>query len=365
MRQLFLASLTLALAACSSDALTFSSGVASSTAATMSQGAGGASQGSGGGAETSALASTGAGEGGFQPSGSGGADPGPCVDPLVTPKPAAPEEAALAPAFAQHYAVYDLGTPPGMPAGHLGGSAVLASDPNHLVLVGQSETPSAGLYRIGVKRDACGHIAGWEGSATLLASTPYADASLVELANQTLLYSQWPVARVGQLLPGAKTPSADTALGVMDSPGGLALVPSYLKAAGELRALGWPNGTFFHVAAKPNGALLELGAATPTKTLGGGPGAFAYVPPDSPGFDKPSMLVAEWTGDQVGAYAVDAQGEPLPESRVEFFSKFVKPWGAHFEPKTGDYLFLTWSGIPDKVFVVRGFAPPPPPPTPK
>jgi len=32
----------------------------------------------------------------------------------------------------------------------------------------------------------------------------------------------------------------------------------------------------------------------------------------------------------------------------------------HFEPLTGDYLFLTWGAAMDRVYIVQGFMPPPP-----
>jgi hypothetical protein len=330
-----------------------------SASATSASGAGGAG-GAGGGSISTTI-----GAGGFDPGSGGGGGDGPCVDPSFKLKAADPSEAQLAAAFTKSYTAYDLGTPPGMPSGHLGGCAILFTDKDKLLLVGSSETPEAGLYVIGVKRDACGHIAEWQGTAQKVASAPYMDANLVYAANNTLLYSEWPVAKIGQLLPGGTSPASDVALNVSDSPGGLGFVPSYLPAAGELRALGWPNGTFFHIAAKLNGNLFDIGAATPAKTLAGGPGGFAYVPPGSPQFSKPSLIVAEWSGDKVVTYEVDNQGDPKPETRADFFSSFLKPWGAYFEPVTGDYIFLTWKGVPDKVFIVRGFSPPPPPPKPK
>jgi hypothetical protein len=41
---------------------------------------------------------------------------------------------------------------------------------------------------------------------------------------------------------------------------------------------------------------------------------------------------------------------------------FPRPWGAYFEPVTGDYLFLTWGAGNDRIYLVEGFAAPPPPP---
>ncbi len=102
-------------------------------------------------------------------------------------------------------------------------------------------------------------------------------------------------------------------------------------------------------------------------TLQGGPGGFAYVPPGSPVFANHSVIMAEWSDNKVATYAIDNLGDPIPATRVEFFTAFPRPWGAYFDRISGDYLFLTWgAGPPDEVYVVRGFAvPPPPPPPPK
>jgi hypothetical protein len=81
--------------------------------------------------------------------------------------------------------------------------------------------------------------------------------------------------------------------------------------------------------------------------------------------DEPAVLIiAEWSADTVGVYEVDAQGDPIVPTRQDFFTYFQKPWGAYFEPETGDYVFLTWGPSPDRVYVVQGFVPPPPPPPP-
>jgi hypothetical protein len=289
-----------------------------------------------------------------------------CVSTATTLVPAGPE-APLAPDYAQYYTAYLLGTVPGMPTGHLGGCTIAATDDNTLLLVGNSETQSAGLWSIGVVRDNCGHIVAWQGQAQKIADAPYMDANLPYTDQGVLLYSQWPVNKLGQLLPGASTPSSETDLlpfGITDSPGGLAFVPSYLAASGELRAAGWPSGFFYHIdyAVQTPPLLTVTGASQSTTVTEGG--GFAYVPPGSPGFPTPSLIMAEWSGHAVVTYEVDANGDPLPATRKPFFTSFPAPWGAYFEPVTGDYLFLTWETVPDRVYIVQGFEKPPPPPPP-
>jgi hypothetical protein len=92
---------------------------------------------------------------------------------------------------------------------------------------------------------------------------------------------------------------------------------------------------------------LSVTGVTPTVTLPNNPGGFAYVPAGSPGFAAQSIIVAEWrqsgqADDRVAVYEADAQGDPIIATRREFMSAFPRPWGAYFEPVTGDYLFLSW-----------------------
>src|SRR5688572_22350453 len=148
-------------------------------------------------------------------------------------------------------------------------------------------------------------------------------------------------------------------------PGGVGIVPPGLAAAGELRLVTWPAGRWYHLEVEPDGALLSVTGLGGPGNLPNEPGGFAYVPAGSPGFARQSLIVAEWRRldpslDRVAVYEVDDRGDPLPDTRREFFSRFPRPWGAYFEPVTGDYLFLSWGTGNDHVYVVQGFVPPPP-----
>ena len=354
-------------------------GGCNASSATSGDGGSGASTAGTGGSDASAGGTSGSGAAGSAGTGGSvgldviapGDGPGDaaCISSASTLVPAGPE-APLAPDYAQYYQAFLLGTVPGMPTdGHLGGCTISATDPNTLLLVGNSETPTGSLWSIGVVRDNCGHIVAWNGTAKKIADAPYMDANLPYTDQGVLLYSEWPVNKLGQLLPGASTPSLETDLslfGMTDSPGGLAFVPSYLAAAGQLRAAGWPAGSFFHLGYSVQAnQLLTITGANQVTTLTEG-GGFAYVPPGSAGFSKPSLIMAEWSGHAVVTYEVDANGDPSPTTRKPFFTAFPAPWGAYFEPVTGDYLFLTWESVPDCVYIVQGFEkPPPPPPPPK
>ncbi len=284
------------------------------------------------------------------------------------PNPAGPD-VQLAPEFAADYAAYDLGTVPGVP-NPLGGAVVKIDEQDRLLIAGGSESPGGAIYSIGLERDACGHILGFVGTAELYATTAYVDANLVYKHPGLLVYSEWPQFYFAQLDAVATAPVRRTDLRPlgMDSttdsgPGGLGFVPPGLAAEDELRMVTWPEGRWYHVTTEADGALLNVTAATQTQTLTGNPGGFAYVPAGSPGFAAQSLIVSEWnfdsTMDRVAVYDVDDQGDPMTATRREFFTRFPRPWGAYFEPVTGDYLFLSWGTGEDHVYLVQGFVPPP------
>ncbi len=276
----------------------------------------------------------------------------------------------LAAPFDAVYKVYDLGPVPGVP-NNLGGIVVRPTSPTKLLVAGASETSAGAIYEIGVTRDTCGHIVGYSGTAMSVAETPYVDANLVYASSDLLLYTEWPQFTISQLQGTATTADRRTDLrphGMPDTddsgPGGLGIVPAGLPTAGELRLVTWPGGRWYHVTTAPDGNLLNISAIAETATLPNEPGGFAYVPAGSPGFTTQSLIVAEWRSDpsldRVAVYDVDANGDPLPATRREFFSKFPRPWGAYFEPVTGDYMFLSWGSGDDHLYIVQGFVPPPP-----
>ena len=295
------------------------------------------------------------------------------IDANACPPPPNPggADVQLAAPFDMLYRVYDLGQVPGVP-NNLGGTVVSSMNPNVLLVAGSSENSGGAIYSINLQRDPCGHIIGFAGTATLVANTPYVDANLVYTSPDLLLYTEWPLYKLSQLRAASTVPDRSTdltTLGMDNStdsgPGGLGRVPPNLAAANELRVVTWPGGRWHHVASAPDGALLAINGVTQTVTLPNEPGGFAYVPAGSPGFANQSLIVAEWragnpTADRVAVYEVDGQGDPMVASRREFFSKFPRPWGAYFEPVTGDYLFLSWGTGADRVFIVQGFVPPPP-----
>ena len=121
----------------------------------------------------------------------------------------------------------------------------------------------------------------------------------------------------------------------------------------------WPGGQWYTLDFAPDGAgTFDISAVTQKTTIIGGPEGFIYVPPGSPHFtDFKSMLVAEWSNGKIAAYQIDADGEPIPETRTDFILGLVGAESAVIDPLTGDFLFSTFGGG-NHVAIVRGFASP-------
>lgn len=286
------------------------------------------------------------------------------VDCSDQPGKLAGPEVVIAPEFAELYTTYELGPVPGIPAdARLGGCVIAHDDPDTLLIAGYSEAANGQIYKIGVERGNCEHIVAFSGQATSIASTPYIDANLIYVASGLLFYSEWPVNNLSQILPGQAAPARTTnlgPLGVANSIGGIGFVPPGFVDAGGLRLLSWSGGQWYHMDRQPDGELFTVSAPQQTATLPNGPGGFAYVPKGSPGFDVDHVIVSEWSTDTVGVYQADAQGDPSVPTRKDFFTAFPRPWGAYFEPLTGDFMFLTWGAGVDRIYIVQGFKAPPP-----
>ena len=292
-----------------------------------------------------------------------------CLD--VLPNPAG-DDAILAPKYVGTYFAYDLGpvpAPGGQVLPRLGGLVVAPGDPDTMLVIGPSEVPEAKLHRIGVERGACGHILGFVGEAEEILTAPYLDL-MVNGPKGVVFLSHYPTKQLSQYHPFELTLAAthDLApLGQNQSPGGLNFVPPGYPDAGMLRVMGFPTdhngpGTWSRADINWNGATYDIAPLVKTVDVPYGPGGFAYIPEGSPLFPEQRIMVTEWLSNprSVSSYVVDAEGDPIIDTRELFFESFVKPWGSYFEPETGDYIFLQWEAQPDHVFIVQGFVPPPP-----
>ena len=67
------------------------------------------------------------------------------------------------------------------------------------------------------------------------------------------------------------------------------------------------------------------------------------------------MLVSEFDAGEVAAYEIDANGDPVVDTRRTFVDGLTVAEGALLDPLTGDFLFSTFGGG-DRIIAIRGFA---------
>jgi hypothetical protein len=283
---------------------------------------------------------------------------------LAAPAGAVP---VVAPEFSGVYSIQSLGAVPGLPPAY-GGLAFI--DDDTILIGGRANELEGRLYTIDVTRGVGGHITGFaEAAAEFGAVGEFNDGGIVFGPGGVLFTARWPGNELGQTRPG----DSDEAriinlapLGVASSPGGLMFVPAGLPGAGQLKLVSWPDGEWYTVAlaAVPDGTY-DVTSASFVLALPGGPEGVAYVPTGSLLFPSPSVLISEFTAGRVGVYEVDAAGDPILASRLDFVLGLDGAEGAVVDPVTGDFLFSTF-GVEagDVLLRVEGFVPPPPVPEP-
>jgi len=262
------------------------------------------------------------------------------------------------------YSVHDIGTPPGVP-NQLGGLTLKAGTTDRLLIGGAANAAAGALYEIGVVRDGAGHIVGFSDTATRVADAAYNDGGITYGPGGVLFLARWPQNELGQTRPGSAITDkiiSLTSLGVTSSLASLQFVPPGQPGAGSLKLASYRGGQWYDADVVPDGAgTYDVANVTPVadSTLSGGPEGFVYVPSASPQFGRPSLLVSEYGVDQIAAYQVDANGDPVVATRRVFISGLDGAEGALLDPVTGDFLFSTFGGG-SRVIAVRGFAAPSP-----
>jgi hypothetical protein len=264
--------------------------------------------------------------------------------------------------FAGTYTCHDLGPVPGVPPQKYGGLTLTGEDcSTRLLIGGAANFPEGKIYAVTVVRDAAGHIAGFQGTAAVFADAPYNDGGLTFGPAGVLLATRYPRNELQQTRPGST--AADkvtdlTALAVQHATGSLNFVPKGLPGAGALKLVSWSGGQWYTVGLRPDGAgLFDVSVASSGLMLPGGPEGFVYVSRGSPLFTADSMLVSEWSANQIGVYEIDDQGDPRLATRRDLLTGLHGAEGAYRDPATGDFFFSTWGQAADRVIVVRGFAP--------
>lgn len=296
---------------------------------------------------------------------------------LVTGAPAF--ALSLGAGFTDDYSVVDLGSVPGLPSQY-GGLAFLNA--NTLVIGGNANTASGRLYTIGVARDDEDRITGFSGSLELFGGPgstigAYNDGGVVFGPDGVLFTARWPVNGLGQTKPGSS--SEDKIIDMAPfGVGGSSLsainfVPAGFGGAGQFKMVSWSSGQWYSANLTPDGSgtfdlvnvtRVDLDpAAAGIQDVPGGPEGFVYIAAGNPGFAVNGMLISEFSAGTVGAYEVDAEGNPLVATRRTFLSELSGAEGAVIDPLTGDFLFSTFGGG-NRVVRVSGFLPPPPIPEP-
>jgi hypothetical protein len=284
--------------------------------------------------------------------------------------------AAITSEFSSDYTLFDLGPVPGL-AEPFGGLTLLPDDPNTLLIGGNANNASGRLNTIGVSRNVDGHITGFSGTATPFGNVgEYNDGGVVFGPTGVLFTARWPVNELGQTKPGSTDEDRIDDLSPLGIGGSsiaaVNFVPEGFAGAGDFKGVSWPSGNWYTINLSPDGAGTfnidsvteeDLDSSTPgTQGVPGGPEGFVYVDLSNPSFSVDSMLVSEWSANNVAAYEIDGNGNPLVSTRREFITGLTGAEGAFLDPVTGDFLFSTFGSGSDRVLRVEGFTAPTPPP---
>lgn len=292
---------------------------------------------------------------------------------------AAPAAAqTLGTGFADDYSVTSLGSVAGLPSNY-GGLTFL--DANTILIGGAANGANGSLYTVDVLRDAEQHITGFAGSAQRYGGAggtvgEYNDGGVVFGPGGVLFTARWPINGLGQTLPGSidEDKIIELApLGVASALSAINFVPTGFGGAGQIKLVSWSGGQWYSAGLSPDGNgtydLVGLTAvdldlqAGGVQNVPGGPEGFVYIAAGNAGFNVNSMLISEYSAGTVGAYEVDAQGNPLVATRRSFISGLSGAEGAAIDPLTGDFLFSTFGGG-SRIVRVSGFIAPPPIPEP-
>lgn len=266
----------------------------------------------------------------------------------------------IADGWQQQYSCEIVGKPTTVPK-KLGGLLTPSNTQAHLWIGGAANTPSGAMHQLELARDADCHI---RGLATLesqqIFPAPYNDGGMGITSTGAFFYARWPVNQIGiKPLQGDNiTVLPLENLGVPRSASAVAFVPKDIPGAGRMKLVTYGGGSWFDVGFEqlPT-SLFTISSVTHKLDLPGGPEGFAYVAAGNPGFERPGILLSEYTSGIVSAYDIDANGDPILESRREFITGLNGAEGAWIDPWSGDFLFSTYGGE-DVIVVIHGLARP-------
>jgi len=254
----------------------------------------------------------------------------------------------------------DLGTPSGVPA-PLGGLVFKAGDPDTLIIGGSANSASGKLYAVPVTRDAENHIVAFGGSAEFFAEAPNIDGGLCYGPDGVLFFSRYNMNELGQLKPGSTV--ADrivklSTLGFSASVGAFTFVPPGFAGEGRFKVFPYNSARWHDATVSPDGSGTFDISGPLTDYLPGvnGPEGIVYVEAGASLFPRESVLVSEYSANVISSFEVDANGDPIANTRRVFISQLGGAEGGTRDPLTGDFLFSTFNGG-NRVIVVTGFDP--------
>ncbi len=281
--------------------------------------------------------------------------------------------------YSSHYQAFKLGRPSSLPSGNFGGISISPVTNKMLIPISSNIEPLyEAMYEISVKRDAKGRITGLQNDAKkifdLPAPVPNGKRNRVDGGNAfhpdgTLFLVTYPSGNIFQysrdfLLIGEFSGGF--------SGGALNFVPSWHGAAGKAKYVTWHpttesmHSTIFDVnLSKMTADATSFSINLQSTGLhlrdpdNAGPEGFAYVPIGSKHFEKPSVLVSEWSRGRIVAYEIDQNANPILSTRAVIAATLPSVEGAFFDDFSGDFVFSTWpNSSPGEIVIIRGFTPP-------
>ncbi len=268
--------------------------------------------------------------------------------------------------YASDYTLTNLGMISGLPSSY-GPIIFKRGDPQTLLIGGNADNDTAGIYEVSVTRNADGHIIGFSGGAMKIANAPGTathgiDGGLAYGPDDVLFYTTYSDNRCGQIKPGSMNPDKLidlTTLGVVSSTGAVGFVPPGFAGAGRVKFTSYNGHEWYDASVSPDGAgTFDIVGLTDQVTLpDNGPDGFAYVKAGHPSFAADSLVQVEYDADLVATYEIDSTGDPVLASRkIMADMNGTGPVGCVFDPISGDLLISNFSA--DTIYRIRGFLAP-------
>ncbi len=267
--------------------------------------------------------------------------------PTNTPAPPPGTGPAIMAPYSSFFSLTDLGVVTGVPSA-LGPLVFRVGDPTTLLIGGNANDPSGAFYAVQVNRGPGGHITGF-GSVAPFASAPFNGAGAAYGPGSALFYACALVNQVGEI------PSAGATPGTCVGGRNVATQPSVYGlgfSGSALKLLSWPAGAWYTATVSSDGSG-NIGGVTQMATITNGGRGFAYIPSGMPALPLNSVLLCEYSTQQVVIYQADGSGNPDPLTRTAFVVRVPAVQAIVVDPVTGDIIIATSGLFPDHVFEIR------------